>query len=132
MADARGTIWPCTYFLISYMLRFNINNSSVSSSVWIASKTIIKLPWKLRPPAKMNHTVSARTEKAQGQKESRGRKSRQKQYCNTKFKQTMMLLICQCAFSRRHCRLQVGKGCRLQAVRLTLCSGVAASRSNVL
>lgn len=38
---------------------FDINNASVSSGVWNASKTIIKLPWKLRTCAKERHTVSA-------------------------------------------------------------------------
>lgn len=38
---------------------FDINNASVSSGVWNASKTIIKLPWKLRSCARVRHTVSA-------------------------------------------------------------------------
>lgn len=38
---------------------FDINNASVSSGVWNASKTIIKLPWKLRTCARARHTVSA-------------------------------------------------------------------------
>lgn len=37
---------------------FDINNASVSSGVWNASKTIIKLPWKLRSCARVRHTVS--------------------------------------------------------------------------
>lgn len=38
---------------------FDINNASVSSRVWNTSKTIIKLPWKLRSCARVRHTVSA-------------------------------------------------------------------------
>lgn len=38
---------------------FDINNASVSSGFWNASKTIIKLPWKLRSCARVRHTVSA-------------------------------------------------------------------------
>lgn len=38
---------------------FDINNASASSGVWNASKTIIKLPWKLRSCARVRHTVSA-------------------------------------------------------------------------
>ena len=38
---------------------FDINNASVSSGAWNASKTIIKLPWKLRSCARVRHTVSA-------------------------------------------------------------------------
>lgn len=38
---------------------FDINNALVSSGVWNASKTIIKLPWKLRTCARVRHTVSA-------------------------------------------------------------------------
>lgn len=38
---------------------FDINNASVSSGVWNASKTIIKLPWKLRSCARARHTVCA-------------------------------------------------------------------------
>jgi len=38
---------------------FDINNASVSSGVWNTSKTIIKLPWKLRSCARVRHTVSA-------------------------------------------------------------------------
>lgn len=38
---------------------FDINNASVSSGAWNASKTIIKLPWKLRSCARARHTVSA-------------------------------------------------------------------------
>lgn len=38
---------------------FDINNATVSSGVWNASKTIIKLPWKLRTCARVRHTVSA-------------------------------------------------------------------------
>ena len=38
---------------------FDINNAPASSGVWKASKTIIKLPWKLRSCARVRHTVSA-------------------------------------------------------------------------
>lgn len=38
---------------------FDINNAPVSSGVWNTSKTIIKLPWKLRSSARRRHTVSA-------------------------------------------------------------------------
>lgn len=38
---------------------FDINNALVSSGVWNASKTIIKLPWKLRSCARARHTVYA-------------------------------------------------------------------------
>lgn len=94
--DVHRTIWLHTYFLISYMFLFDINNSSASSSVWTASKAIIKLPWKQRPPAKTNHTVSAQQKKTPRQRKKRyNRKMRNRV---TAYLRSAVMIIPECAY----------------------------------
>lgn len=102
--DVHRTIWLHTYFLISYMFLFDINNSSASSSVWTASKAIIKLPWKQRPPAKKtNHTVFAQQKKTPRQRKKKyNRKMRNRV---TAYLQSTIMIILECAYLFHETRL---------------------------
>lgn len=57
---AYGTIWRPFASPRFIHVSFDINNAPVSSGAWNASKTIIKLPWKLRTCARVRRTVCAR------------------------------------------------------------------------
>lgn len=56
---AYGTIWRPFASPRFIHVSFDINNAPVSSGAWNASKTIIKLPWKLRTCARVRRTVCA-------------------------------------------------------------------------
>lgn len=68
---AYGTIWRPFASPRFVHVSFDINNAPVSSGAWNTSKTIIKLPWKLRTCARARRTVCAQINRM----ESHGKQS---------------------------------------------------------